>query len=257
MESLKFEKEYQVHVYETGPNGKLTLFSLFNYLQDIASDHAEILGFGRDDLMRDNRFWVLSRLYADITTWPAWKDRIIIRTWPCGTDKIFALRSYEISYPDGSPAGFASSSWLILERETKKIQRPDYIYDRRDLFPGKSPIRNATKLDPAGEQGQTSHCFRIKASDLDINLHTNNSGYLRWANDTYDFGFLMKYDPQSVEINYLAESKYGEEIMIRSSSGDQGSYDHSIYRNDDGKELCRLRLIWKEAVIKGKKFQDD
>ena len=72
------------------------------------------------------------------------------------------------------------------------------------------------KLDPAGEQGETSHCFRIKASDLDINLHTNNSGYLRWANDTYDFGFLMKYDPQSVEINYLAESKYGEEIMIRS-----------------------------------------
>ena len=61
MELLQFEKEYRIHVYETGPDGKLNLYSLFNYMQDIASDHAIKLGFGRDDLMRDNRFWVLSR----------------------------------------------------------------------------------------------------------------------------------------------------------------------------------------------------
>jgi hypothetical protein len=29
-----FEKEYLVHVYETGANGKLTLPGSFNYLQD-------------------------------------------------------------------------------------------------------------------------------------------------------------------------------------------------------------------------------
>ena len=45
---------------------RLNLYSLFNYLQDIASDHAVKLGFGRDDLMRENRFWVLSRMYAEI-----------------------------------------------------------------------------------------------------------------------------------------------------------------------------------------------
>jgi hypothetical protein len=51
-ELLQFEKEFIVHVYETGPDGRLSLASLFNYMQDIASDHAEKLGFGRDDLMR-------------------------------------------------------------------------------------------------------------------------------------------------------------------------------------------------------------
>jgi hypothetical protein len=40
MDLLQFEKEYRVHVYETGPDGKLNLYSLFNYMQDIASDHA-------------------------------------------------------------------------------------------------------------------------------------------------------------------------------------------------------------------------
>jgi len=72
MELLQFEKEYRVHVYETGPDGKLNLYSLFNYMQDIASDHAVKLGFGRDDLLRDNRFWVLSRVFAVIKEWPVW-----------------------------------------------------------------------------------------------------------------------------------------------------------------------------------------
>ena len=71
MDSLQFEKDYRIHVYETGPDGKLNLYSLFNYLQDIASDHAIKLGFGRNDLMKDNRFWVLSRVYAVINTWPS------------------------------------------------------------------------------------------------------------------------------------------------------------------------------------------
>ena len=102
MESLRFEKEYRVHVYETGPDGRLNLYSLFNYLQDIASDHAVKLGFGRDDLMRDNRFWVLSRMYAEISEWPKWEDNIIVKTWPAGTDKLFALRNYEVTFPDGT-----------------------------------------------------------------------------------------------------------------------------------------------------------
>ena len=95
MEIPQFEREYRVHVYETGADGKLNLYSLFNYMQDIASEHAVKLGFGRDDLMKDNHFWVLSRMYAEITEWPFREETIIVRTWPNGTDKLFALRNYE------------------------------------------------------------------------------------------------------------------------------------------------------------------
>jgi len=101
MDTLHFEKEYRVHVYETGPDGKLNLYSLFNYLQDIASDHAVKLGFGRDDLMRDNRFWVLSRIYAVIEKWPVWEDTLVVNTWPNGTDKLFALRTIRICIMTG------------------------------------------------------------------------------------------------------------------------------------------------------------
>ncbi len=150
MELMQFEKEYRVHVYETGPDGRLNLYSLFNYLQDIASDHAIRLGFGRDDLLRDNRFWVLSRIYAEISEWPEWEDSIIVKTWPNGTDKLFALRNFDVSFPDGRHIASATSSWLILDRTTRKVQRPDSILANfySDLHPNQSPIRYASKLDP-------------------------------------------------------------------------------------------------------------
>ena len=254
MDSLQFEKEYRVHVYETGPEGKLNLYSLFNYMQDIASDHAVKLGFGRDDLMRDNRFWVLSRIYVVITEWPVWGDSIVVQTWPNGTDKLFALRNYEVRFPDGRHIASGTSSWLILDLTTKKVQRPDSILSQYNfnLRNERSPVRYATKIDPAAENGQVSPLIRIKVSDLDVNLHTNNVRYLKWACDSYSLDFVINNEPQSAEINYLAESRFDEEIMIRTSVENQNDCycNHSIFRTNDNKELCRIRIEWKKDIKK-------
>jgi medium-chain acyl-[acyl-carrier-protein] hydrolase len=254
MELLQFEKEYRVHVYETAPDGKLNLYSLFNYMQDIASDHAVKLGFGRDDLMKDNRFWVLSRMYAVITEWPLWEETLIVKTWPNGTDKLFALRNYEVNNSDGRHIASGTSSWLILDHTSKRVQRPDSILTEYNpnLHSDKSLIRYALKLEGAAENGQISPGFRIKVSDLDVNLHANNVRYLKWVSDSYDLDFMMKYVPQSAEINYLAESHYNEDIIIRTSVEKENSriFNHSILRTNDNRELCRIRIEWKENIIK-------
>ena len=249
-----FEKEYRLHVYETGPDGNLSLYSLFNYLQDIASDHAIRLGFGRDDLMRQNRFWVLSRIYAEIEQMPKWEDTIILKTWPNGTDKLFALRNFEASYPDGRHIASATSSWLILDRTTKKVHRPDAILSEfySDLDPNQSPLRYASRLESADEDSVVSKPYKIKVSDLDINLHTNNVKYLTWVSDCYDLDFVMQNVPVSAEINYLAESQFNEDVVIKTSAGktDGLKFSHSVWRKEDNKELCRIKIGWREYYTK-------
>jgi acyl-ACP thioesterase len=248
----QLEKNYTIHVYDTGPDSRLTLYSMFNYMQDIASDHAVLLGFGRDDLLKKNQFWVLSRMYAEITQWPSWGDKIIIRTWPNGTDKIFAMRNYELQFPDGRMIASAVSSWLIIDRTTKKIQRPDGLLsqynDSNLLIP--TSARNPEKLHELSENGNSAAPFRVKVSDLDVNLHTNNANYIKWICDSYDLNFTMNHLPCSAEINYLAESMFDDEIFIRSSQDveNKSIVNHSVIRIHDNKELCRIRIIWKEHV---------
>ncbi|MCU0362374.1 MAG: thioesterase [Bacteroidales bacterium] len=251
MEPVKLEKQYTVHVYEAGPNGRLDLCSMFNYFQDIASDHAIRLGFGRDDLLRENHFWVLSRMYAEFMFWPAWGEIISVTTWPNGTDKLFALRNYEARTQDGKVFASATSSWLILDQSTRRIQRPDSILSRfkHELNPGESPVRFASKLEGAAGDEIVSERTRINTSDLDMNLHTNNTKYIRWVMDSYDLEFIIKNRPVSAEINYLAESVLGQHVFVRSavSRSNIGSVSHSVIREDDMKELCHVHLQWHDA----------
>ena len=59
----------------------------------------------------------------------------------------------------------------------------------------------------------------------------------------------MNNYPQSAEINYLAESIFDEEIMIKTSVENENDsfYNHSIFRTSDNKELCRIRIEWKKG----------
>ncbi len=250
MELNHFEKEYKIHVYETGPAGRINLYSLFDFLQDMASEHAVRLGFGRDDLMKENHLWVLSRMYAVISEWPVWEETIVIRTWHKGTDKLFGMRDFDVFFTDGRHIASAASSWLIIDRETKKIQRPDKVLaNPTDIKQMNALPRNAAKLEKVADDSMVSQTFSVKVSDLDLNLHTNNVRYVKWVTDTYDLDFSLKNVPCSAEINYLAESVYNDEISVHTVTGknDHGIYDHSIFRKNDDRELCRIRLIWKEG----------
>ncbi len=249
MDKQQFEKEYRIHVYETSPDENVNICSLFNYMQDVAAIHAIKLGYGRDELMKNNNFWVLSRMYGEIAEYPFRNEKIIVKTWPYGTDNVFSLRFFELRLPDGRIIAKASSSWLIIDALSRRIQRPDEILISYNSLREASliPVRIAGKIKEADPDGKLSDLFKVKLSDIDVNLHTNNVNYLKWTIDTYDFDFIMKYIPSSVEINYLAESMLGEYITIR-SSGEKGGntiFRHSILR-DSGKELCRIRLEWKE-----------
>lgn len=247
MEAFQFEKEYKIPVYDTGPDGRLCLYSLLNYLQDIASEHAELLNFGREDLMKANHFWVLSRLAVRIEAWPEWRETIIVRTWPRGTDKLFALRDYEVRYKDGRSIASGTSSWLIVDIRTKRIQRPEEHLSRfRNETSTRSSFgRNADKVEIPDNIGNDSKTFQIRVSDLDLNLHTNNVKYIKWITDNYSLDFMMKHYPAEVEINYLAESVFGEEVMIRTYPAKREDiFCHSVIRLNDNRELARISIHW-------------
>jgi len=56
----------------------------------------------------------------------------------------------------------------------------------------------------------------------------------------------------SVEKNYLAESHYKEEIIVRVTEEKDNSIliNHSIFRSSDNTELCRIKIGCKESNFK-------
>jgi len=247
MSRLKMERRYRLHTYETDTHGNMSITALFNYLQDIASAHAAMLHFGKDDLEKNNRFWVLSRIYAEMDYMPGWDSEVIITTWPRGVDGIFAIRDFEIATVEGERIGGATSAWLMVDRSSRRPQRPDELLVNlgEELPPEMSVGRNPAKIHPAEKAEYSSLPFTVRYSDLDINMHVNNVRYIQWALDAYPLDFRMNNEMGSVEVNYISESLPGDEVFIEICHHRDDYYIHSVKRQNDNRELCRVGVKWR------------
>ena len=61
-----YEESFKIHTYEVDLHNRLTIQSLCQFLQEAASNHASLLGFGVDYLLGNSRTWFLSRLAVEI-----------------------------------------------------------------------------------------------------------------------------------------------------------------------------------------------
>ena len=247
---IVFERKYPVNVFDTDITGRLSPGALFNYFQDLAGRHASYLGFGREHLMTTGFFWVLSRMTVKIERMPVTWDEVTVRTWPRGTDAIFALRDLEMYDSKGKRLAGASSSWVIVDYTTRKVQRPDKALSFLNAhFPEQRALdTNAGKVPPlpSGEHKVTR--LQAKLDDIDVNLHVNMARYIHWVMNCYEPEFISVHTPETIEVNYLSEGRRDDMVNIISWNGGESSasYIHSVVREDDRTELCRLRINWRE-----------
>lgn len=247
---ILFERKYPVNIFNTDLTGRLSPGGLFNFFEDLAGRHAAELGWGRDDLMTGGYFWALSRMIVKVERLPRAWDEVTLRTWPRGTESIFALRDLEMYDEAGKRIAGASSSWVIVDYNTRKAQRPDKALSTLNLqFPeAKALDTNARKVPslPQGENRLTR--LRVKLDDIDVNRHVNNARYVHWAVNCYDPEFISLHTPDTIEVNYLLEGHQDEMINILTANNDgkENDFIHSVTRETDGTELCRLRMNWKE-----------
>ena len=243
---MVFEKKYEVHSYDTGPNGKLRPDALLSYLQDIAGHHATILSVGRDDLLEQKRFWALIRIVCKLNHTPEWNDEVIIRTWPRGLEKIMAIRNFVISLSDGRVVGEASSSWVVVDKESRRPVRPDAnlagLGTKDPVIEFSCP--NAIKLPGIGDNAYRSDIKSVKYSDLDVNMHVNNARYMTWILDSYPLDFVQDNEVSEIEANYNSETTPGQEYIVTAEERDDSFY-HSVIKEDSGVEACIFRIKWK------------
>ncbi|MBQ1438897.1 MAG: hypothetical protein IIZ10_04340, partial [Solobacterium sp.] len=63
-------------------------------------------------------------------------------------------------------------------------------------------------------------------SDIDLNGHMNNTRYLDWIDDMYDMHFHEVTRIRTLQINYLKELSYGDQVTLFYE------YENGMYRID-------------------------
>lgn len=218
--------------------------SLLNFLQDIASDNAEKLGFGYSFVSKNNLGWFLLKYRMEFSEYPVNVEKLLIKTQPRGCNKLFAYRDF-IVFDDNKVLGKIFSCWSLVNLNTKTSVLPqNYIkseymqaYKKLEDDLNFKKIKPLIKIDIEKE-------FEIRFDDLDVNSHVNNCNYIIWALETLDFKFRSLHKIKTVDIYFKKEVKFGSRIVSQVEFLSDDVTSHVIINKDTNEDLCQIEIVW-------------
>ncbi len=247
-ENLLWRETFKIRAYEVGPDGRLKLTGLFNFLQEAASNHAVRLKLAKPDLDALGLTWVLSRFHLQIVQMPFWNEQIVVETWPSHKDHLFALRDFEVFNEQKQVIARATSSWMMIDfKERRAVRLPDFLKDMINPERGRA-IEDRFERLPELNEPQSELQFRVRFSDLDVNQHVNSSVYIDWALEAVADDLRKQYQLQSLQINYRAEVQYGKNVIAQTevaAKSDPVVVLHRLMDAENRKELCRMVSLWR------------
>ncbi len=243
------EKAFRVRWAETGPDGLLRPPALIDWMQEAAGEHATLLGVGMEAFAARGLGWVLARLSFEAARWPGPGEHALLRTWPSARDGLLFHRDFEILDEAGAPLARATTARLVFDLARRRPARsgdllPDFPYDGgRALVVAVHPP--AVPPPEAAEER-----FVARRSDLDVNGHVNNAAFLRWALDAAPAGLAEDSRPAALDVALRGEAFAGDRVVVltgQEPGARPGTLLQRILREDDGRELARLRVRWRRA----------
>ncbi len=242
---MRYCKDFTIHSYETNRFGNASLSSVFNFFIEIAWEHAQKLDWGFDALKRNNYFWVLSRVFIQVEKYPEWQEKITVETWTTGTDGIYALREFAIKNVQDEVIIRASSAWLILDQESKKIIRPDSLTENFQHFAEAKICRCPVKIRANGKN-ENLIFVPVVFTDLDINQHFNSVRYVERALNNFGIPFLSKNEVCEIEVNYLKEGLSEDSLAVSRTTISENEDLVILVRESDGIDLCSMKMRWRK-----------
>ena len=208
-------QNHTIPCYDTDASWRLKPASFMNLAQEAAGQHAVHLGFGYDDLIKSNTAWILSRVHIEFVDTPKWKDEVVLKTWHKGLDRLFYLRDFILKDAQGNPKVKATTSWLVLNLETRRLVRDPELMEDGTVNQEHVIETPADKVQmPKDVEPVLALEHVVAYSDVDMNGHSNNAMYMQWAMDAVEYELASSRAVKELTINFNHETKAGDRVMI-------------------------------------------
>ena len=215
----RLREHYTIPCYDTDASWRLKPVSFMNYAQEMANRHASVLGFGYDDLIGSRTAGVLARMYIRFIDLPLWRNDVTLTTWHKGLNRLFFLRDFRMTDPQGNVRVEATTSWIVLNLDTRRLVRDPKLMDEGTKCSENAVEQPADKVQlPKDAQMEFVMEHTVSYSDVDLLGHTNNAMYMHWAMDAVPYEITSQHPLKEVTINFNHETRAGEKVSIYRTS---------------------------------------
>lgn len=211
----RLTENFTIPCYQTDASWRLKPSAFMDLAQEMANRHATVLGFGYDDLILTRTAWILSRVNIRFEKTPLWRDEVSLTTWHKGLNRLFFLRDFIMKDKDGNECVKATTSWLVLNLDTRRLVRDPHLMDEGTTCTDNVIETPAEKVQmPKDVEPELVMEHKVSYSDVDLNGHTNNAMYMQWAMDAIDYSVASAKPVKEVTINFNHETKAEDVVKI-------------------------------------------
>ena len=241
---MKIEQKLFVGIQDVGLNNKITDKALLEALTNVTILHGNLVNQGLKDRKNNHYEWIVLNWKLEVYNRPESCDTIRVKTWAQNFTKIYAYRDYLVYNENDEVVAKATSTWLIIDSESKKIIKLDddimqvYQPEKENLnFPdykfGKIEEKNLTLIAKKN--------FIINKSMIDCNNHVHNTNYM-------DLVLEVLPDPldkklyNNLEISYKREIKPFENVTINFYI--QNNKNYFIIKDEEEKIVHSIIILY-------------
>ena len=189
-----FEKSFKIKIDDVGFDKLISLKKLMENFQIIATEHADILGFGFAPLRQKNLAWTINRIKIDFLS-DVKAGNLLFTTWPLCPKHFTCDRDFFAVDENGNKVILGTSTWNLFDLEKR------CLFPANDMQELKLEYSDSRSMDDLcyervvfGEDYKKVYSYSPSISDLDVNDHVNNTNYINFA------------------INCLSKEEYAENI---------------------------------------------
>ena len=215
---MKFVKEYTTRWHDTDATRIVRPTQLLVYMQETSNAHLDSTGHNLDRLRDEHSLaFLLSKtkiaLYAPLYA----HEDIRVETFTAESRAFGFNRYYRILRGDEVVAA-ADTTWALIDLNSRQLCKADafdFGFEHEpplDIgLPPRFRVPHTDELELLGER-------RIVYSDLDYNMHMNNTRYADMLCDFMPLEDIPKI--KGMSLSYLHEAAFGDVIKIYAKKSD-------------------------------------
>lgn len=231
---------FPVRIYEAGPDGRATLPTVANWLQQAAAEHAEALGLGMSRMAEAGLFWVMARQYLELTELPRADEQVTVETWPQQLLRGAFRRRYRLTGAGGRRLAEAVALWMVFDPVARAaVPAPNWMAERVKIDDGE-PLEFPGRTIPALKHADRESEILSRHSDLDANGHVNNAHLIAWLLEPLA-GLPGRL--ATLDVIFRAEVAAGRRLAARAEEVEAGRRRLALV-DAGGKEHARGEAVW-------------
>ena len=230
---MVFTQKYTTKWHDTDADRRVRITQMLVYMQETSNIHMESCGPSLDRLRDENKLaFLLSKIRMSIYKPLYAFEDIEVQTWTCDNHGFAIPRFYRI-VRNGEVIADADTTWALMDLDGMRLVKGDIladIYDFENEPADSIDVPQRFKL-PAGAVLEDIGERRIVYSDLDYNMHMNNT---RYADMLLGYVNMDKKWVKHLTIRFAQEAPMGESIRV--------------YKKEEG-DVCLFRTVRQDGQL--------